>query len=135
MLGEKIGEETGRVTNRRVVLREDGQPLMEVTFESKGHLLGVAYDGLITYKGAPRVGGALFGEGNGVLMTQNGDSVTFLGNGIGHTKGPGNVTVWRGAIYYQTNAERLLRLNGIAAIFEHEVAADGTAKSTVWEWK
>jgi hypothetical protein len=41
MLGEKIGESTGKVTSRRVLANPGGGPKMETSFEASGRLLGV----------------------------------------------------------------------------------------------
>ena len=43
MLGEKIGEEQGRVTTRRVLEGDDYRYIkMEITFETQATLFGVA---------------------------------------------------------------------------------------------
>ncbi len=48
-------------------------------------------------------------------MTQDGEMVTWKGQGIGRLTGVGAVS-WRGAVYYQTASEKLARLNGIAGV-------------------
>jgi hypothetical protein len=48
--------------------------------------------------------------------------------------GDGRVS-FRGAIYYQTNAERLARLNGACGVYEHDVDAGGKTEGKLWEWK
>jgi hypothetical protein len=42
MLGDKIGEATGRVTCTRVLPNPGGGPRMETSFEASGRVLGVA---------------------------------------------------------------------------------------------
>ncbi len=49
--------------------------------------------------------------------------------------GAGGAASWRGAIYYQTESERLERLNGVAGVFEFEVDQEGNTRGKVWEWK
>ncbi len=40
MLGDQIGEETGRVTGRRVLPADGGKPVFEISFSASGQLLG-----------------------------------------------------------------------------------------------
>ena len=42
---------------------------------------------------------------------------------------------WRGALYFQTTAERLAQLNGIAVVFEFESDESGKTAGKNWEWK
>ena len=42
---------------------------------------------------------------------------------------------FRGAVYYQTASAKWVRLNSVAAVYEHNVDAKGKAKSDLWEWK
>ena len=38
-------------------------------------------------------------------------------------------------MYFETTAEKYLRLNTVAGVYEYEVDAEGNYTSTVWEWK
>ena len=49
MLGEKIGEATGKVTTRRVLANPGGGPKMETSFEATGKLLGADITEMGTY--------------------------------------------------------------------------------------
>ncbi|MEW5959525.1 MAG: hypothetical protein AB1801_17510 [Chloroflexota bacterium] len=136
MLGERIGEETGRITGQRVLPTEGGGPKVEVSFEGTGTLLGVEITDMGTYHSAVRPDGTLFGEGQGIIMTRDGEMASWKGQGVGRFTGRGAAVSWRGAIYYQTASQKLARLNSVAAIFEYEVAEDGkTVQSALWEWK
>jgi hypothetical protein len=44
-------------------------------------------------------------------------------------------TTFRGAIYYETGAASLARLNECAAVYEFAIDADGKCRSEVWEWR
>jgi len=81
-----------------------------------------------------RSGGFLCGEGQGVALTKDGDSVVWVGQGAGHFKAGGGVS-WRGAVHYETSSPKLARLNGIAAVFEHETDASENCDTKAWEWK
>ena len=134
MLGEKIGEASGKVTTRRVLANPGGGPKMETSFESAGKLLGVEVKETGTYWSAVRPDGSLYGEGQGILMGKRGEMATWVGQGVGTIKDNGTVS-YRGAVYYQSSSEPWLRLNRIAAVFEYEVDAEGTTRSALWEWK
>ncbi len=134
MLGEKIGEETGRVTGRRVLPSEGHGPKVEVSFEASGTILGVEATNLGTYSSIVRPDGTLYGEGQGVAMTKDGEAVSWIGQGVGRFTGGGAVS-YRGALYYQTASEKLASLNSIAGVHEYEVDEDGNTQATTWEWK
>ncbi len=135
MLGEQIGEETGQVTGIRVLPDEGTGSRVEVSFQTSGTLLGAHVSNMGTYISTPRPDGTLFGDGQGVAVTEQGDMATWRGQGVGHFTGHGTAVSWRGAIYFQTTSERLARLNGIAAVFEHEADESGKTTDTTYEWK
>ncbi len=134
MLGEKIGEEKAKVISRKVVSVEGGQPILEVTLESKGKLLGADYSGHLTYQAEVRPGNYLSGYGEGVLMTRDGELITLTASGTGKPKG-GNAVSWRGCVFFETASGKLSRLNGLACCFEHEVDEQGNVTDQVFEWK
>jgi hypothetical protein len=132
MLGEKLIEEKGKITSMRV-LETSPQPKLETTFEARGILLGMEHRTIGTYWSVIQPSGTLYGEGSGVVMTKEGVA-TWKGSGAGKLTERGGVS-FRGAIYYQTAAERLLLLNGVAAIFEYEADENGNTSSEGFEWK
>ncbi|MAG13792.1 MAG: hypothetical protein CMN78_04270 [Spirochaetales bacterium] len=134
MLGEKILEESGKVTGQRVLSNEGSIAKLESSFQASGQLLGVAHTTIATYTSVVRPDGNVYGEGNGIVMGENGEMATWIGQGMGVFKGGGAVS-YRGAIYYQSSDPKWARLNNVAAIFEHEIGGDGTAQAQVWEWK
>ena len=81
-----------------------------------------------------RPDGKLYGEGQGVIMTEDGGGATWKGTGIG-TFGPGGSLSYRGIVYYQTASESLQDINGVAAVFEYEVDGAGNTRGEFWEWK
>ncbi len=136
MLGEKIGEESGKITVQRVLPVEgQGPPRVEISFEGMGTILGEHHKNLGTYISSLRPDGTLFGEGQGVVMTENGEAATWKGRGVGQFTGQGSAVSWRGALYFQTVSQQLSRLNSIATIFEFDVDADGNINATFFEWR
>jgi hypothetical protein len=66
MLGEKIGEESGKVTSQRVLANPDGGPKMETSFQTSITLLGAK-----AQTGVPT--GPLFGP-MGLCTAKGGES-------------------------------------------------------------
>lgn len=132
MLGELIGETTGRRNVKRVL--ETNPPAIKVSFESTGTVLGTAANGFATYTMVVRADGSLYGEGEGALMTSDGDMVFWKGSALGKIR-PDRTASFRGIMYFQTASQKLARLNATPGVFEYEVDADGNTQTKVWEWK
>jgi len=132
MLGDMIGEARGKRTGRRI-LSTNGLKV-EVSFEDDGTILGVPCHGITTYWAETRPDGSVYGEGQGVVITQDGETLTHKGQGVGKL-GPGGAVSYRGAVYYSTTSAKLARLNTVASLFEFEVDAAGNTHAKYWEWK
>ncbi len=132
MLGEQIGESKGKRTVRRVLSTDP--PTAEVSFEDSGNMLGVATTGFGTYTSVVRPDGAVYGEGDGVIMTTEGEMITWKGSGLGKF-GPGGAISYRGILYYRTPSEKLAHLNNTCGVFEFEVDPSGSTATKIWEWK
>ena len=131
MLGDLIGEETGKVTGFRVL--DAAGPKVEVSFQTKGKLLGSDYQGRGTYWSEMQPGGFLYGEGQGMYMTPEGMAV-WKGQGTGKIN-PGGGASYRGAIHFTSATGKLARLAGTVSVFEHSTDANDNVASKVWEWK
>ncbi|MFI2349621.1 hypothetical protein ACH492_21735 [Streptomyces sp. NPDC019443] len=134
MLGDLLGEEQGETTGMRVLPTDDGHPAMEVSFQAVGTLLSAAVKDMGTYESFVRPDGTLFGDGQGIIMTQEGETVTWHGQGVGHFTDTGGVN-WRGAIYYETAAAKFAQLAGTAGVFEFNTDENGKVTAKVYEWK
>ena len=132
MLGEMIGEATGKRVVRRVLSSDPFT--VEVSFEDSGTMLGVKTSGFGTYTSAVRPDGSIYGEGQGGLITQDGELATWKGSGLGKFKEKGAVS-YRGILYYRTTSQKLARLNTTPCVFEYEVDPQGSTHSKLWEWK
>ncbi len=133
MIGEVIAVGQGKRTGRRVVATEP-QFSIEVSFEEASKLLGVECMNLGTYTSSSKPDGSLYGQGEGVIATMEGEFVTWHGMGVGRLQAGGAVS-YRGFLSYTTTSAKLARINAVGGVFEFEVAQDGSTKSTVWEWK
>jgi hypothetical protein len=83
MLGERIGEDIGRVTSQRVLPTAHGAPRMETSFQASGSIYGVQATDTGTYVATMRPDGTLYGEGQGILMGKGGETATWTGQGVG----------------------------------------------------
>src|ERR1035438_8199782 len=122
MLGEQIGETTGKRLVRRVISIDP--PTAEVSFEDSGQMLGIPTTGMGTYTSVVRADGSIFGHGQGLTMTQDGESITWTGTGVGKF-GPGGSVSYRGMLFWRTTSEKLARLNNLCGAFEYDVDASG----------
>jgi hypothetical protein len=134
MLGERIGDDIGKVTSQRVLPSVNGAPRMETSFQAAGTIYGVGTTDTGTYIATLRPDGTLFGEGQGVLMGKGGETATWTGQGVGTMKKDGAIS-YRGAIYYQSAAPAWAKLNALAGVYEYEIDAQGNTKGQLWEWK
>ncbi len=135
MLGEKIGETTGKMTGQRVLEAEAKGATIEATFQTTGKVLGVDINEIGTYWQTRRDSGALHGEGHGVWMTKDGEVCCWRGTGTGKPTGKGMGVTFRGSLSFETTSTKLSRLNSVCAVFEYEVDEHGNTKAGLWEWK
>jgi hypothetical protein len=132
MLGDKIGEVKGKRLVRRVISVDP--PTVEVTFEDSGKMFGVSVSGLGSYTSVVRPDGSIFGNGQGIETTEDGESLSWTGTGLGRF-GPGGSVSYRGMLFWRTTSKKLARMNNACTVFEYEVDAKGGTVSKLWEWK
>lgn len=134
MLGDKLGQESGKVVLRRVLSSASGGVRTESTQRGHGTLLGVEFQDMSTYDSELRPDGTLFGTGQGIYMGKGGEMATWTGHGVGRIL-PGGGVSFRGALYLYSMSPHWQRLNSVASLFEYEVDADDNFKGTLTEWK
>jgi hypothetical protein len=136
-LGELIEESTGKITGQRVLDVEI--PKMETSFAMEGNYRGISCTDVGTYTSVLREGGVLYGEGQGIITTKDGQGMaTWTGQGIGKFTAPGKVS-FRGSIFLRTPSTsqggKLSSLNNMVGMFEYEVDEMGSCFTKSWEWK
>lgn len=131
MLGKMIGELTGKIVGNRV-LEAECCPKIESSFQEIGKILDMEVTGIGTFWAIIEEGGNLSGAGQGVLTTNEGEMVSWIGQGIGKMKGRGSE--WRASIFYNTHSEKLAHLNDIIGLVEYEIDEEGNTKDKIWEW-
>ena len=136
MLGDLISEEKGKITSQRVLDVEGGIPKIETSFSATGNYRGVETTATITYWSTPRPGGATYGEGQGALMSKDGQEMaTWTGQGMGRFTSPGKLRL-TGSLFFNTSSTgKLAFLNNLVGVFEYETDESGNTSAKVWEWK
>ena len=131
-----MGEDKGKITSQRILDVEGGTPKMETSFSASGKYRGVEAADMGTYSSTPRPGGAIHGEGQGVLMSKDGQEMaTWTGQGVGRFTSPGKIRFVGSVFYHTASAGKLAFLNNLVAVFEHEVDESGNVSNKFWEWK
>ena len=133
-LGELVLEDSGQITGIRVLSTDASGTTLELNLQLSGTIRGVGQNTLWTYTMLQRPDGSLYGQGNGVLTTDNGDVnlLTFLGSG---KTNPGGTVRFCTMLHPHGATGQNADLNAIGLAGEYEVAADGTATNKCWEWK
>jgi hypothetical protein len=131
MLGAQIGETKGKRIVRRVISTDP--TTVEVSFEDSGLLFGVSTVGMGTYTSVIRPDGSIYGQGEGISMTQEGEGISWKGTGLGKF-GPDGAVSYRGMLFFQTNSQKI-SLGSACGAFEYEVDPAGNTISKIWEWK
>ena len=134
-LGALVLDETGTVTGIRVLSVDGFGTKLEVCLRTTGKIRGVAETTLWTYSQLIRPDGSIYGEGRGVLTTQNGDVIQLTGHGSGQAPAPGSVTNFRTMLHAHTASAKYADLNTIGLVGNYDVAADVNAVNKCWEWK
>lgn len=130
-LGEQIFDEQGKMTGTRVL---PGSKI-EVSFQGSGKILGVEQTDMGTYESVMRPDGVIYGEGQGVVMTKNGEMISWTATGIGKPTGTPPAASYRYSCTFQTSSQKLARLNTVLGVGEFEVDQNGNYQNQCWEWK
>jgi hypothetical protein len=87
-----------------------------------------------TYWTIPRAGGALYGQGQGVLTTRDGQLVTWTAQGLGYLVIPRTIR-FRGSTFYHTDSTGSLAfINNLMSVFEYEINEVSNTSARSWEW-
>ena len=133
-LGELVLEDSGQITGIRVLSTDTSGTTLELNLQLSGTIRGVGQNTLWTYTMLQRPDGSLYGQGNGVLTTVNGDVIHLIGSGSGKAN-PGGTVRFCTMLHPHGATAQNADLNAIGLAGEYEVAADGTATNKCWEWK
>ena len=135
MLGNLIGESTGRITGVKILDSAGDQSKLEVNFQGQGKLDDVPFNAMCTYWQEFRSDGVVYGEGDVLLVTPEGEKLWWKGFGVGKLTGQGFSASFAPCGSIQTSSPRFARLNGMAVIGEYDTDEEGNYHWTLWEWK
>jgi len=135
MLGEVVGEASGKITNIKVLENAGDRSKVEVSLQGQGKLAEVGITEIASYWQEMRPGRILYGEGGMVWTTDDGELLSWKGFGFGKPTGPGYSASWAGCGSIQTSSERFAHLAGVPVLAEYEVGEQGNYHWTAWEWK
>ncbi len=134
-LGDLILDEAGHVTGIRVLPTDASGTNIELCLQLTGTIRGVAETTLWTYTTLTRPDGSIYGVGQGVMTTQDGDVIHLIGHGSGQAAPAGGTTKFRTMLHPHSTSAKYADLNSIGLAGEYDVAADGSAVNKCWEWK
>ena len=112
MLGDKINELTGKITGTRVLPGEGGGIKVEVSFAGQGKLLGGDTVEVGTYESVMTPAGVLNGKGQGLVRSNDGDALMWIGAGVGKPTGKGLAATWRYTWIMQTMSSHTCAVTG-----------------------
>lgn len=118
----------------RVLSSDANGTTMEVSLRLSGTIRGVAETTIWTYTMLTRADGSVYGPGEGVMTTQDGDVVTLIGAGSSRPTAAGDSTRFRTMLHPHSASATYADLKGAALAGEYDVAPDGSAVNKCWEW-
>ena len=134
-LGELLIEETGTITNIRVLPATAEGANYEVCLTATGELQGSKYTTNWTYTQTMRNDGSIIGGGDGVMTTECGNTIYLKGSGSATGVDSSGTFPFRVINHYHTLSEKFADLNGIAVVGEYDVSPEGTTDAKMWHWK
>ncbi len=134
-LGGLVYEETGKVTGIRVLSSDTSGTKVEIDLQTTGKIRGVAQNCLWTYTQLTRSDGSIYGQGHGVMTTQDGDVLHMIGHGSAQAPAPGGTLNFRVMIHPHTTSAKYADLNSIGLVGNYDVDAEGNTVFECFEWK
>jgi hypothetical protein len=134
MLGELLGESTGKITGTRILSTAGPDTRVEVSFQGGGTLLGMAMTEMGTYWQMVRPGGILYGEGQVLMMTPEGETAPWTGFGVGRPTGPPPAATFGVCGAFNGASQKFARLNSVATAIEYAVDTEGGYRWRMWAW-
>src|SRR5205085_10111649 len=132
MLGERLGQGSGRITSTRVLPSEGQQVWIEASLQGEATLLGQALTVLGTYKQTSMGGGVLRGEGHVLYIAADGSIADWVGGGVGQQIGAGFKCTYGVFGAFQSAQGSLSQLITTASAGEYEVEEDGSFSFQLW---
>ena len=108
---------------------------MEGSAAGSGNIMGKEASEMFTSVLSSMPNGVMMVEGNGMIMTTEGETVMTKSNGIGWFTGKGMKSSFRGVCYFMTSSPKLASLNKTVGVYEFETDEKGEFSEKIWAWK
>lgn len=132
MLGKKLGEASGKITNVKLLPFKWDVPRVEKTFDGKGTVLGNPFTEIGAYWESFRDDGTRYGEGRILITAANGEMAYFQGYGVSEHNA--QVTRYSGHGDFPWTTPTFAHLRRTSAVVEYQIDND-TYSWEMWEWK
>ena len=139
MLEDKIYEQKCKISGYRILDVE--RPTIETSITGTGIINGIEVSDIVRYWSKPSSYQSSIqnnektfdAEGQGVILTKDGEMVTWKGYGIGRYNGRNRTD--RGSVFFKASNGKLAFLNNKIGVFEYEADENGNTNGKIWEWK
>jgi len=139
MLGDIIYEQKGKISGYRI-LDVEGSTI-ETSITGTGIINGIEVSDIVTYWSKPSSYQSSIqnnektfdAEGQGVILTKDGEMATWKGYGIGRYNGRNRTD--RGSVFFKASNGKLAFLNNKIGVFENQADENGNTNGKIWEWK
>lgn len=133
MLGELLGEASGKGTVTKVEAPDGAPPRLHIACQGQGTLLGTDMQDVGSYIQRVTAGGRLSAtSADWVMVTADGDMAVFRGFGTGQMTAGG--ARYAGCGSMSSDSPKLARLDTISTVAEFEGDNEGNYSWKLWEW-
>ena len=134
-IGEPFYRQNDKSTSQKPVV-VNGIHASEISFSGTGTANGISFRDSGKALVMPRAGGAMYAQGNAVIMTNNtGEKATYTFQEIGYSAADGTIRA-NGAAFFGSGATgKLAFFNNLVAIYKDQIDKAGNSKVIAWKWK
>lgn len=125
---------TGKIIGQRVLSVAEGPVQIEQSIMENGLVKNVGnVTNIATWVNTFRSENVIYGVGNGIMSTDDGQMATWTAHDIGHTDDKGVIT-YRGVMFFNANPSGVLGfLNNVAGLYITQVEGDKQT-TKIWQW-
>lgn len=125
---------TGKIIGQRVLSVAEGPVQIEQSIMENGLVKNVGnVTNIATWVNTFRSENVIYGVGNGIMSTDDGQMATWTAHDIGHTDDK-RVITYRGVMFFNANPSGVLGfLNNVAGLYITQVEGDKQT-TKIWQW-
>ncbi|MDB4651777.1 hypothetical protein OAG06_02015 [Verrucomicrobia bacterium] len=118
-------EETGQVTGIKVLPPTAEGAQYEISLSTQGTIEGTNYTALWTYAQVQRNDGSIYGQGDGVMTTECGETIYLKGSGSAPGKESDGIVKFKVINHHHTASSKFKHINGAAGVGIYSVSPEG----------